>query len=61
MSLYCASKFKDDEELSKHMDRIHHGFRHPEVTHEDGEPVNSYHAHICSAFEPKPSKEKLLI
>jgi hypothetical protein len=21
---YCASKFKDDEELSKHIDRIHH-------------------------------------
>ncbi|HJU34158.1 MAG TPA: hypothetical protein VJ695_03455 [Nitrososphaera sp.] len=22
---YCASKFKDNEELSKHIDRIHHG------------------------------------
>ncbi len=22
---YCASKFKDDEELLKHIDRIHHG------------------------------------
>lgn len=22
---YCGSKFKDNEELSKHIDRIHHG------------------------------------
>jgi hypothetical protein len=22
---YCASKFKDNEELSKHIDRMHHG------------------------------------
>jgi aspartate carbamoyltransferase regulatory subunit len=22
---YCASKFKDNEELSKHIDGIHHG------------------------------------
>jgi hypothetical protein len=22
---YCASKFKDNEELSRHIDRIHHG------------------------------------
>ena len=22
---YCASKFRDNEELSKHIDRIHHG------------------------------------
>jgi hypothetical protein len=22
---YCASKFKNNEELSKHIDRIHHG------------------------------------
>ncbi|MGH9991434.1 MAG: hypothetical protein ACREAZ_02170 [Nitrososphaera sp.] len=22
---YCQSKFKDNEELSKHIDRIHHG------------------------------------
>jgi hypothetical protein len=22
---YCASKFKDNEELSTHIDRIHHG------------------------------------
>lgn len=22
---YCASKFKDNEDLSKHIDRIHHG------------------------------------
>ncbi len=22
---YCASKFKDNEELSKHIDSIHHG------------------------------------
>ncbi|HEY6757547.1 MAG TPA: hypothetical protein VI037_09210 [Nitrososphaera sp.] len=22
---YCVSKFKDNEELSKHIDRIHHG------------------------------------
>ena len=22
---YCSSKFKDNEELSKHIDRIHHG------------------------------------
>jgi hypothetical protein len=22
---YCQSRFKDNEELSKHIDRIHHG------------------------------------
>ena len=22
---YCSSKFKDNEELSKHIDRMHHG------------------------------------
>jgi len=22
---YCSSKFNDNEELSKHIDRIHHG------------------------------------
>jgi hypothetical protein len=22
---YCQSKFRDNEELSKHIDRIHHG------------------------------------
>jgi hypothetical protein len=22
---YCGSKFKDNEDLSKHIDRIHHG------------------------------------
>ena len=48
---YCASKFKGNEDLSKHIDRIHHGLGLLEVTHEGGEPVNTDRAHICAALK----------